>query len=220
MKILFTTLIFAVISVSANSQPHHYNSRLSLTSDFGFVNSDVLHNPVNITWCFECESAAELIPKPSMRWSIGVEIRLGKRSYIGVGYMANKIKYVQRSPNSWARDGSSFFQELVLKYQGAQLLYRLALAQHDAWQFSVAIGPQYDHFKEANIDWIVPMRDHNFSGVLKPEFAVSVGRWNQFTLSPIFKMALKRYDEGKFSYQDKFVPFGYGLMFGWRVKLI
>lgn len=220
MKTLFTTLIFAVLSLNiASSQTLHHNSRLSLTSDIGFVNSDILHNPVRIVSCFECFGALEeVIPKPSVRWSMGMEVRLGKSHYIGAAYMVNRIKYDERYVYFFGFE-SSAFEEVNIKYQGAQLLYMLALVQNDAVQFSLAAGAQYDNFKLPNKHyWLDSMREDNFSGLLKIEFAFSAGGWNQFTLSPLFKMAIKSYNDTE--YQDKFLPFGYGLMMGWRMKLI
>jgi hypothetical protein len=215
----FYFFFFLLMANQAFCQRFNYDSRLSLFSEIGLLNTDMLHSPVDITPCFECFGAEEIIPRTGIRWSIGAEIRVGKRSYIGAGYMANRTKYTERTPNIWDIHGSYFYEDVAFKFRGAILQYRYALLQRNGWQFSPTLGLQYDKNHSDKDYWgYHQLRGHSYSAYVKLGFSLPVGKWNQLTLDPIFKMAIRRYD--KDYYSQKYFPFGYGLLIGWRTKLI
>lgn len=221
MKPVLTLCILITFLINrGNAQQHNLSSSLSIFTDIGLINSDAINWPVGFLTCYECYTTiVEQLPKPSLRYSIGAEVRIGKRHFLSGGFLNNSIKFDSRSLYLLGNSGNGDLNEMKLKYRGAQLLYRLVLAQNGAMQFSFAVGAQYDKFKGSNRRyWIIPLWKHNYSGILKTEFAFEVGEWNQFTISPLFKMAIKRYDARKID--DKFLPFGYGLMMGWRTKLV
>ncbi len=216
------TLVFVIMLTvwvnDSNAQTLNQNSRLSIFTEIGLLNGDMLHNPVELTQCFECFSTVENIPRLGIRWNLGMEVRLGKRSYIGAGYMANKIEYTERTPDIWDIDRSYSYQDFEFKFRGAILQCRYALLHRNNWQLSPVIGMQYDKFNDDDNNWgFQLLRTHNYSAYTKMEVAITLSTWNQITLSPIFKIAVKRYNH--FDLPEKFLPFGYGLMMGWRVKM-
>lgn len=219
MMTLVFVMMFTVWVNDSNAQNLNYNTRLYIFTDLGVVNGDMLHNPVDVTQCFECFPTVENIPKLGIRWNLGLEVRIGKRSYVGAGYMANKIEYTERTPDIWDIEGNYHYQDIEFKFRGAILQYRYALLQRNNWQLSPVIGMQYDKFNDEDNNYGYPvLKTHNYSAYAKMEVAIPVGIWNQITLSPIFKIAVKRYNN--FDLPEKFLPIGYGLMMGWRVKMV
>jgi|GEM_PF-6536316 len=218
-RFYFCFLFFLLLANQAFCQRFNYNSRLSLFSEAGLVNTDMLHNPVDVTPCFECFGAEEIIPRTGMRWSIGAEVRVGKRGYIGAGYLKYKTKYTERYPNLFDISGNYYYLDVEFKFRGAMLQYRYAMLQRNNWQFAPTLGVQYDKYNDDDNNWGYPLlRDHSYSVYFKMGFSLPVGKWNQFTIDPIFNMALRPYNEGYWS--EKYLPFGYGLLLGWRTKLI
>lgn len=214
------TLIFLCISLAGKvfGQQQNPNTHLSFFFNIGLVTGDMLNSPMDITQCFECFPAEEILPKPGLRWSAGLEFRIGKRHHIGAGYLANKIKYTERIPDFWNPFGAYYYNDIAFKFRGALLQYRYTALTNNNFEFSPVVGIQYDKLIDDNLIWYYQLlREHNYSAYVKTDVALNVGKWMQFTIAPIFKIALRHYN--KSDWYKKYQPFGYGVMLGWRLKL-
>lgn len=221
MKALFAGVIFIALGLSnVSAQTSNHNSRLSIISNIGLINNSFLHNPISLgILCSNCEvTRIEMIPKPSFYWNFGFEFRLGEKHNVGLGFQANKIKSLERIPNDFNLMDTYYFNDVKLAFRGVFLHYRIEAIHGKNYQVAPLVGFQYDRPDDyGNKGWpYSSLRKNNFSVYIKTEVAMPLNDWVQLSVSPIFKMALRRYDvESK---RTKFTPFGYGIVVGWRIK--
>ena len=193
---------------------------LSLETNFGVFNGNMLNSPVDMGWCFECWiEAQEQIPKTGKTYGIGTELGFGKRHALGLGIQISEIRFDQKQIDRLiignnAEDIKTISVENW--YRGWYLQHGLKLLHGKRVELSIRNGLLYERLMNSNYNYtrfFLQKRSISYLGKVEVEF--KIGKRGSVLLSPIFRLALRNYNHSD-SNEEKYLPFGAGLTIGWR----